>query len=101
MTITLTPFEIAILLVNLVLVVAVIGLVRVTWRLEQFKKGLIAHAKAAQQPPTEKTIAQWTHEYESPLTSEPRREAYRNRLIEIGVLDEKGEYVEVEEPDGD
>lgn len=101
MTITLTPFEITILLIVLVLGLAVVGLVRVTWRLEQFKKGLIAHAKAAQQPPTEKIIAQWTDQYETLPKGSPKHTAYKNRLTEIGVLDDKGEYVEVEEASGD
>lgn len=97
MTITFTPFEITISLIVLVLGLAVIGLVRVTWRLDQFKKGLIAHAKAAQQPPTPQLIAQWRYLYETLPKGSPKHMAYKNRLIEIGVLNEQGEYVQAEE----
>lgn len=101
MTITFTPLQILSMVFHLAVVIWLISISRTTWRLDKFVKGLVAHAKAAQIPPNPKLIKQWVDEYESPATSEPRREAYRQRLIEVGVLDEDGNAVKVEDASGD
>ena len=103
MTMTLTGFQIAILVFNLIVVITVGLMLRKLWELDQFKKGLIAHAKAAPTPPPAKLIKQWTQTYKELPEGSPKKKAYENRLIEVGVLalDEKGDLVKVKKSSGD
>lgn len=95
----LTGFQIWTLIFNLI--VAVLGsfALRKLWELDCFKQGLIAHAKAAPVPPTAQLIAQWEKAYDSlPEHTaggmpHPKKAAYRNRLIEVGVLNKNGEKI--------
>jgi len=103
MTITLTNFQIVSLAfhcLNIFLIIFLLWLGnrhrRSIWVLEEFKKGLIAHAKAAPPPPTAELIKQWTQTHDVLPDASPKKTAYRNRLIEVGVLDEDGRKIKVE-----
>ncbi len=104
-----TPFEIVQLVFDLVVIVFAVLAYRKLWELDLFKKGLIAHARAVPDPPTTQLIAQWETTYNGLpdfLPSgdpHPKKNAYRKRLIEVGVmeLDEFGNTVKVKELDGD
>ena len=99
MNITITPeilFQVAVIVTLVWLVIVVILLKRETHRLSLFKAGLIAHAKAV---PTKadqaKLIPQWLDRYDELAVGTPKHTAYKNRLMEVGVLDEDGNRVKV------
>ncbi len=105
MTITLTPMLIASILFHIVIVLALIQLARITWRLDQFRKGLIAHARRAPVAPTPQLIEGWKTMFSTLPKDSPKWTAYKNRLIEVGILDADGEPIKIKAkdtlPDGD
>ena len=86
---------------DVVIVLVLVKLAMVTWRLDQFKKGLIAHAKKLPSPPSKQLIDGWKPQYDTLPKGSPKHIAYKNRLIEIGVLDDEGNEVKTEEASGD
>ena len=99
MTITLTYMQIAELVFAVVIVIWLTSISRTTWRLEQFRKGLIAAAKAAPMPTDPKLIKGWIKLYNTLPKDKPKWLAYKNRLIEIGVLDKDGEKIKIDDGD--
>ena len=94
MNITITPeilFQVVVGVTLLWLVIVVWLLKRETHRLSLFKAGLIAHAKAVpNKADQQKLIPQWIERYDELKEGTPKHTAYKNRLIEVGVLDEDG-----------
>ena len=101
MNITITPeilFQVVVSVTLVWLVIVVWILKRETHRLSLFKAGLIAHAKAVpSKAEQQKLIPQWIERYEELKEGTPKHTAYKNRLIEVGVLDEKGEQITVDD----
>lgn len=89
----LTFIVVAIVLFNIAIVLAIVHLARITWRLDQFRKGLIAHAKLAPAAPPPLLIKDWQKMYDELPKDSPKWIAYKNRLIEIGVLDKDGKPI--------
>lgn len=87
---TLTPLDVALILFNVAVVVAIVVLARAVWRLGRFKAGIIAHAKQAQQPPDRNLIEGWKYLYKTLPEGTPKHTAYKNRLDELGFLNEDG-----------
>jgi len=60
--------------------------------LEKFNRGLIA---ASKKPPitTKQLIDGWRQRHDE-LEDSPKKTAYRNRLIEAGVMDKDGNYLD-------
>lgn len=56
------------------------------WQLTEFKKGLIAHAKAAPVRPSKALIDEWLLTYDDLPKGSPRKRIYLDRLIEVGIL---------------
>ncbi|MEE8482866.1 MAG: hypothetical protein V3S12_05885 [Acidiferrobacterales bacterium] len=103
MTITLTTFQIVTLAFDLIVVIVVGFSLRKLWELDLFKQGLIAHARATPVPPTAKLIKQWEQTYDELPDGSPKKVAYENRLLELGVLilDEDGNAVKAKQSSGD
>jgi len=62
-------------------------------KLEAFNRGLIAHAKLQPVAPDKFLIDKWRARYDE-LADSPKKTAYRNRLIEVGVMDANGHYID-------
>ncbi len=105
MMITLTPIGVATVLFHIVIVLAIVQLARITWRLDQFRKGLIAHARRAPGVPEARLIEVWKKLYDTLPKDSPKWMAYKNRLIEVVILDKDGQPIPIQvtasESDGD
>jgi hypothetical protein len=86
----------AIILINLVaVVVLVIRMRNVDNRLkkvEGFIRGLIAHSKNVPMPTDPDIYRGWLKRHNE-LVDGPKKTAYRNRLIEVGVMDKDGKVI--------
>ncbi len=99
MNVTIDPLQTLDFLSHAVVLVALFlylrKLNRQVVKLESFRSGLIAHAKANPRPPTKELIQVWLSRYEE-LVDDRKKERYLKKLVDVGVLDTDGNRIDAE-----
>ena len=96
MNTALAPEYISLGIILVILVVMVLRIRSLDKRivyLEKFVQGLIAHATRPPPVAEARLIDGWKRRY-SELAESPKKEAYKNRLIEVGAMDKEGNYID-------
>jgi hypothetical protein len=84
-----------VVVVVVVIVMTIRGMNKRLKKAEAFIRGLIAHSKNVPAPTDPELYRAWLGRYNE-LKDSPKKTAYLNRLIEVGVLDKEG--VVIREP---